>query len=484
MKRHMHRLSILITMAALSGCSNTSATGGPPRDKLYFPTGLAHVDVAGKEEGVLFVANANFDKRYGTGSIVAINLDSLGLPAVGASPAGVKEFPTLNIDPSASVQIASFSGEMALQPVGPNSYRIIVPTRSEGMYVFRTMASVSANGVPTLSCVGESSQNCFDTGASLSPREFEQSDAGIPRAPSPYGVAIANRSCTVDLDCCATDAGDPVCGRTCTAGQCVGLDNLPFADVWVTHLTQADSPLLSGLNLQGFLVRLDSDTFSVNENNFLPIGQGGTNSVVVLDGWTYVTGRILLPAPNLLRAVNRDGVVLSTALENTYRVSDARGSAVSSDGKRLYLIGRAPDTLLILSIDKSGVLPNVNFMRAVGLPGGPNDVKVIARPGKGDLVAISCTNANSVALYDDEVGDLVSQVPGVGVQPYSIAVDLRGAGARLFVSAFGDGRIGVIDLPDLNHPQDARLVAHLGAQQLCLTRGVSSPGCLALQGAP
>ena len=475
----MHRLSILVTVAVLAGCSNVTATSGPPLDKLYFPSGLGHVDVAGKEEGVLFVANANFDKRYGTGNIVAINLDTLGLPALGASPAGVKEFPSLNIDAGAAVQIGSFSGEMAVQPVGPNSYRIIVPTRSEGMYVFRAMATVGADGAPTLSCVGESSQNCIDTGASLSPRAFEQSDAGIPRAPSPYGVAFANRSCTVAQDCCAVDAGDPNCGRTCTSGQCVGLDNLPFADVWVTHLTQADSPLLSGLNLRGYLVRLDSDTFSVKENNFLPIGSGGSNSVVVAGGWTYVTGRIFLPAPNLLRLVNRDGVVLSTALESTYRVSDARGITASSDGKRLFMIGRAPDTLLILNIDNSGALPVVNFVRGVPLPSGPNDVKVIARPGKGDLVAVSCTNGNSVALYDDEVGDLVAQVHGVGVQPFSIAVDQRGAGARLFVSDFGDGRIGVIDVPDLNHPQDARLVSHLGSQQLCLTRGVSSPGCLA-----
>ena len=49
------------------------------------------------------------------------------------------------------------------------------------------------------------------------------------------------------------------------------------------------------------------------------------------------------------------------------------------------------------------------------------------------------------------------------------------------MSNFGDGRISVIDVPELDRPQGARLVAHLGEQQLCLTRGVSSPGCVASQ---
>ena len=106
---------------------------------------------------------------------------------------------------------------------------------------------------------------------------------------------------------------------------------------------------------------------------------------------------------------------------------------------------------------------------------------MIARPGRGDLVVVTCSSAGSVAIYDDDVGDLVSLVGGVGVQPYGLAVDVRGNAARIFVSNFGDGRISVIDVPELDRPQGARLVAHLGEQQLCLTRGVSSPGCVASQ---
>jgi DNA-binding beta-propeller fold protein YncE len=80
------------------------------------------------------------------------------------------------------------------------------------------------------------------------------------------------------------------------------------------------------------------------------------------------------------------------------------------------------------------------------------------------VVAVT-SSAGVVSIYDEEVGQVVAQVAGVGVQPYGITVDQRGNAARLFVSNFGDGRVAVIDLPSLDVPQDARLVAHLGAQQ-------------------
>jgi hypothetical protein len=75
------------------------------------------------------------------------------------------------------------------------------------------------------------------------------------------------------------------------------------------------------------------------------------------------------------------------------------------------------------------------------------------------------------------VGELVAHVPAVGIQPFGVAVDRRGSGARLYLSNFGDGRVAVVDIPDLARPQDARLVAHLGQSQLCLTRSTQTAGC-------
>lgn len=478
---------VLITLLVLTGCPKVDNTKGPPLERLYFPMSIAHVDVPGKTEGVLFVTNANADKRYPTGSIVALQLDNLGLPALGAdaSPDGgapvVARIDSLGIEPSQMVQIAAFSGEMALQTTGPGSYRMYVPTRSEGMNMYQATATFDSNGVPTLGCVGVPGQNCFDTGVSMTPKTFTGYDAGVQWPLTPYGVAAATRSCSLAADCCPPETPD--CGRTCNANQCIGTDSLPFADVWVGYAPRADYGTLIGpAPLLGQLARLDSDDFRLKDDSLIPLGVGAVNSVAIAEPWIYVSGRILSPAPNLLRLVNHeDHVVLSSSLEAFFRVSDSRSLALSSDGKRLFLVGRVPDTLLIVNIESSGgnAPPLLNFVRGIPLPDAPNDVKVISRPGKGDLVAVSCTAAGSVVFYDDDVGDLVSYVGGLGVQPFGLAVDHRGTAARLYVSLFGDGRIGVIDVPDLNRPQTARLVAHLGEQQLCLTRGSTSPGCVA-----
>lgn len=476
----MLRSSLLLFVVVLAACTNTASNGGPPITKLYFPTGIAHVDVPGKTDGVLYVANANFDKRYATGSINAIALDKLLLPALGSPAGAVKELPELAMTETQSVQIASFSGELAILKVN-EGHRIYVPTRSEGMRVYQALGTVDADGVPTLTCLGGGAgQNCTDYGPSLSPPQFEQSTTGIPRAPSPYGVGVAQRACTVASDCCV--AGDTACTRTCSANKCLDSAGEPFADVYFTHLTQADSPLLSLTNFRGYLVRLDSDTFTVDESNFINIGPGSANSVAVVGPWAYVSGRILNPQPNLMRIVRPDGVALSTALESVFRVSDARSVTPSSDGKRLYVVGRVPDTLMILNInDGLSASPSLSFVKAIPLCDAPNQAAVIPRAGRGDLVAVTCTSGGNVALYDDDVGDLVALVSGIGVQPFGLAVDTRGDAARIYTSLFGDGRIAVIDIPDLSRPQDAHLVAHLGAQQLCLTRGVSSPGCIASQ---
>jgi hypothetical protein len=45
------------------------------------------------------------------------------------------------------------------------------------------------------------------------------------------------------------------------------------------------------------------------------------------------------------------------------------------------------------------------------------------------------------------------------------------------VSNFADGRVAVVDVPDLSAPQVARVVAHLGKQQLCLTRSEREGAC-------
>ncbi len=488
----MRPLAALVLAAALPACSVSGRATELPADRLYFPTGVVHVDSAASPDGVLYVASANFDKRWETGWVTAIDLSKVGLPPFGqpVNPqTGPPQLALGGVGARGVAAVSSFTGQMTSLDLGNGAVRLFVPSRSEGMKIQALDAPALADGgTPELRCFtpdGTSAQECATSAPSLTPREFERSATGVPRAPAPFGVAVKPLTCLVASQC----AVSPTCsdgGCTCEAGRCKGAakrgDTVggqePLADVYVTHLQDADSPASSFRDFRGYLVRLASNDPKVTAESFIDIGTGPTHGVAAGRRWVYASGRVSAEqgfGTDLLRLVEPAGGVFTTGLERAFRVASARGLALASDEGRVYVATRSPDSLLIASIENpDSPLPEIRAERAVAVPGGADEVVSIPRPGRSDLVAVTCTNAGALVFYDDDVGDLVAQVPGVGLQPFGIAVDRRGAGARLYVTNFGDGRVAVVDVPDLARPQDARLVAHLGPQQLCLTRSTSS----------
>ena len=477
----MRLLAVCSFSLVLAAC-NATYSNPTPAGRFYFPTGLAHVDVPGSSNGALFVANSNWDRRYSAGSVTAVNLDEVALPAFGAAVSGgPKEVTDLGGAPTA--QITMFSGELAVLERGNGQFRVFVPSRSEGMK-FQAVDAVF-NGGATLSCFpagpSDNPTDCGTNAPSLSPANLESTTEGVPRAAQPYGVSVRARVCTTADDCGS--------GRACSSGGvCLDAQGGSMADLYVTHLAQVDSPLGSLANYRGYLVHLESDQMTVDATNFVNIGNGASSSAVTGQRWTYVTGRYLAPNANLLRLVDRAGNVLTTGLEGAFRVLDSRGVALGSNEARLYVIGRNPDVLLVMGIASPDTAsPSVGVIHSIPLPVSPEELVVIPRAGRGDLVAITCSGAptgqltGALAIYDEDVGQLVAQVSALGLQPFGVTVDRRGNGARFFVSDFGDGRVAVVDVPELDRAQDARLVAHLGESQLCLTQASQTAGCVVTQ---
>lgn len=495
----MRLVSLLALSSVLVGCQADVALPAPV-DRFYFPSAITHLDNPARPggDGVLVVASANFDKRFASGAVTAVDLDALPtrLPAFGTTPSSpVVQLPAIRSTSvtgvgdggfSDTVLIAAFAGQMAALELGPNAWRVFVPTRSERQRVHAIDLRLGAGGA-SLSCFNSTERDCGQVATSLT--QFESSADGLPRAPGAFGVALRPRTCAVAADC--GGAGAEVPGYECRASRCVakpgdGGAEEPAADVLVTHITQADTLAPNATSQpRGYLVKLRSEAMDLTTDSFLPLGAGATHSVAVGSRWSFVSGRFVSPLGNLIRLVDpATGTVISSGLESVFRVAESRGIALGSDERRVYLLGRSPDALLVASIDDPRAdSPRLQIIRGNPLPDAPNELAVLSRPGRGDLLAITCTNAGVLALYDDDVGDVVVQVPGVGVQPFGLAVDRRGAGARLYVSNFQDGRVAVIDVPDLDQPQAARLVAHLGRQQLCLIRP-GDPSCSTDAGVP
>ncbi len=474
----MKRLFIsLISLAVLAGCLNGSDLRPPPPERFYWPSGVTWVPNGGAQ-GTLFVVNANFDKRFNTGSISALDVATAGLPAFGEVPdGGPRAIETLPSMPAAL--ISSFGGELAALKTGASTWRLYVPSRSEGMR-FQAVDADFTSGAVKFSCatpVGQSSEDCGTNAPSLSPTTKERDTNGLPRAPNPFGVAVQTTACTTASDC---DSLKP--SLSCVAGRCVRNDGFPEAQVLVTHMSQADSPPLSGTNTHGYLVQLDAQQPTVTDDNYLDLGAGATSGVAVGSRFSLVSGRYLYSSTNtvltnLVRVIDRSNQVGQPSVQSSVAIADTRAIAFSSDETRAYLLGRSPDTLVVLSIHPGDSGTQVQVVRTVPMPQGPAELKVLPRAGRADLVAITCTGAGSLVFYDDDAGNVVAQVPGLGAQPFAIAADTsRAQGVRFFVSNFNDGRVAVVDVPDVNAPQSARVVARLGQPQVCLTK-LNFPGC-------
>ncbi len=451
---------LLISALVWAGCAAQTEPRPPPTDRLAFPTGIVHRKVNGSPNGALYVASSNFDKCFDTGAVIALDLDDLGLPEIGGFPDAElqpepEQFTDLKVDSNASVQIESFAGQMDVWNSGDGSARLFVPTRAENNYLHAI--NVAASDKTSLTCAQTpDARDCLIGALSLTSNVEVTEGEITPSAPGPLGVRVALNS-----------AQDP--------------------EVWVTHLEAADSPEGSGQNIRSYVVRVPGREVPtvLNKDNFFPLGStglsnGAAHATAIGSRYAYVTGRSYVandatqPAAFLLRLVDRDDPsrVLETSLRLLYSTIEARDIAVSrtrvGNTERLYIVARAPDTLLVVDVAESESLrPTVSVVDAVPLPDGANQLVVLDRGTLGDLVAVTATTTRVVVLYDAALGQIVSQVDNVGLQPFGITADVDVAAnkARLYVTTFGDGRVAVIDIANLAVAQDARLVAHLGAQQ-------------------
>lgn len=437
--RHLWAVAFLCAV----GCTPQSISRPAPTDAFYFPSGLVYLDSPSSPQGMLYVASANYDKRYDSGSVIAVPLSGVaggaGLPARGAISTFPPQIDDLGVG-ARQVAIQSFAGEMDVfrLPGGPD--RLFIPTRAEG----DLLEIVDARD-GSINCLNGGT-NCIDPTLSLT--SFPSMSRGKPRAPEPVGVGVSND------------------------GQ---------GQVFVTHLKPADSPPKSGLVQETYSVNVDATNPVIDASRFVSLGYSfvpglgpSTSSVAVGRRYAYLSSRYLGASGAMVWLVDRElRTPRSVGLESSYLTLEARGVALNPEETRLYVAGRNPDSLVVVELaNVSAVNPTLRVVRAVPLPEGPNEVRVISRRSVGglaDLVVVTSSTAGAVSIYDDGVGRLVAQIPNVGIQPFGLAVRVEAPGARIFVSNFGDGRIAVIDL-ELARPQTARLAAYLGKQQTCLVQ--------------
>jgi hypothetical protein len=470
-----HFLCLALLVAACNEANPRTA----PSDRFIYPSGLVHRAVPGSTNGVLYVASANFDRCFDQGTVMAVDLDRVDLPALGAATnTDPLKLTQLNLAEGSRVYIESYAGEMTLWERPDAPPRLFVPARADGDFIHyidlpepTRLACVVADrdaGDNTSEDNPEgtdadpnsdlgSGDSCIDGALSLT-RDVPGQQNDLPRAPAPFGVTVSNEG-----------------------------------ELFVTHVDPADTPARSGIDFQSYLVQLQGSTPSVSSENFRPLNAadlpvGGSHSVAVGERYLFVSGRFASNVQNvtsrrfLLRVLDRTNTsrIIDPGVDVAFAAQDARGLALTqadaSGARRLYLALRSPDSLVVLNVrgdEATSDQPNLTLVGSVPMPDGPTQVKLVSRgPTRSVLVLVSCSAAGVVAIFDPDVGQVVAQV-AVGEadagdlepQPFGLAVQEQGNAARVFVSNFGDGRVSVIDIPDLENPQLARLVARLGTRQ-------------------
>jgi hypothetical protein len=462
---HFPRKLALLALAAAAACNESAPSAAPPLDRFYYPTGLAVRKLA-SGHAQLVVASSNFDLLYDAatgGTVIAADVDETLQRGAGTSPG--TPIPLAN--PTA-VRLGSFSGELAIAepatcPGFTGTPQALVASRSDGaLYRFDLDARGDGSGV---SC--EKGDGC------RIPLETTIDD--------PYGVTLA---------CLPATPAAPA----------------PQLLAYVGYLrAQASAGVLTRVDLAAS----PPATAHVDVS-------AGTASSAAFDAVTqrlYVTTRFIGVGSSPLRwldlaAPGNPATIID--LDAQIRGNEMRGIALSTFDparpRRGYLplrlydfdlaatIGRPPNdvgaALAVLDLSDSPGLPaTAKLLRVVPLERGASEVRVIARAGKRDLVAVTSTDDGVLTLYDDEseavarvfgrcgtrgVGDAAPCRPGtddgrpaLGQQPFGLAVEqpysAPGAPgvalARLYVGSFDRSWVNVIEIDPANPSSSTVAVA-------------------------
>jgi DNA-binding beta-propeller fold protein YncE len=435
----------LFVCLVLAGCTASAEEVRPPVDEIFFPTGLA----IAPDESVLFLANANSELRYDSGSISVIDLalvDTIVNDWITntAVPTGCavdgdhveslicdtrqSESGPAFISSQAGVRVGNFATDIAVQDLDGGRLRLVIPTRGDPSIAWADWdgSSLGCNNS------AEGFQLCDDdhrlSFAATNP------DVGIPE--EPFGVF-------------ADSAGE-------------------FA--MVTHLTTGavtliDSPKNGNANI-----------VDISATAFLPDQNG-------LRGATGVAGRSPKTAGDIIYVASRtedrvqtftvgrppnntgpyllqgDYFFLDFVGGNTGNSSDSRGMAFSPTGDQLYLVNRRPPSLQIFdtSLDATGVPAN----RPIGTTDicRQSSTVAVADSGDGERAYVTCFQDGQIYVVDPRGSVSVEDIVLVGRGPYSVvAAPTR---KRLYVTNFLEDTLAVIDITP-NAPTRNRVVLRIG----------------------
>ncbi len=426
------RSAILATfslLGGLAGCTASSDEVKPDPDVLFFPTGVA----VSPDDSKLFVANANSELRFDSGTVGVIDLENVDAIARdwmlnGSVPADCGPDPdhretlicseSIFMDGDAAARIGNFATDIAVQDTFDGTLRLIVPTRGDP-----SVAWLDWDGTQ-LSCNrGAQGFSLCDEDHRL---QFIHDDPDLPNVPDEPFAAFAD------------SAGQFAVVTHLTTGSVTLIDspvggNARVADV-LTGFFAAD-PLSGQRGATGVAGRTPGA-----DSNIIYVSSRSEDRVQ-----TFTVGRPVNNVDPYL--IPSNFFFLNLVGANTGGSSDTRSIAFSASGDRLYVVNRRPPSLQIFdtSLSPSGVPRNVG-VGATDICRQASTLSVMDA-GDGERAYVTCFQDGQLYVVDPRGLGVVEDIVTVGRGPYAVAT--APSRKKVYVTNFLEDTVAVIDVaPD------------------------------------
>ena len=421
--------TVALFCLAAGACTASASEVEPPADQLFFPTGMA---TTGTE---LFVASANSELRYDSGTLDVFDLDKidqivLAWDSAKTIPSAIDPDHTCTQDPDhietlvcdetyflkagAGARIGNFATDIAVQDMGGGNSRLIVPTRGDP-----SIAWVDWNG-STLSC--NANQEGFQLCDDAHRLTYVTTDPNLVNIPDEPFTAFAD------------SAGQFAIVTHLTSGAVTLIDSPRGGNASITDVASEvflPDPLTGLRGATGVAGRrpdVAGDTIYV-----------GSRSEDRIQ--TFTVGHPVNNAPPFLLTGN--WFFLNAVGANSGGSSDTRALQFSADGDRMYLINRNPATLQIYdtSLGDTG-FPRNELTGATDICRQGSTLAVMDS-GDGDRAYISCFAEGTVYVVDPRGLSVVENIVQTGRGPF--AVSGAAQHKKLFVTNFLEDTVAVID---------------------------------------
>ncbi|HEY5925514.1 MAG TPA: hypothetical protein VIV11_27705 [Kofleriaceae bacterium] len=416
----------------LAGCTASSEEVRPKANELFFPTGAA----VSPDDRFLFVANANSELRFDSGTVSVIDLDEVDRVAAEWMAGGTIVVEACAQDPDrretlacenegdfiiadASARIGNFATDVSVQDTGDGTLRLFVPTRGDP-----SIAWLDFDG-SRLSCNDEAQQGfaLCDEDHRLS---YIHNDPDLPLVPDEPFDAFADSN------------GRFAVVTHLATGAVTLIDSEPGRDAQVadvmTGLFAAD-PVTGLRGATGIAARPSN----MDTGGIIYVASRSEDRIQTMTVGRPVNSNV---APPYLLAGNYFFLdLVGTPAGDS---SDTRGITFSSTGDRMYLINRRPPSLQIYdtSMGPSG-FPKNQGIAATDICRQASTLTVMDT-GDGDRAYVSCFQDGQLYVVDPRGLSTVENIVTVGRGPYSVVA--APSRKKIYVTNFLEDTVVVIDV--------------------------------------